>query len=701
MKPTVANLADEVERRFSAHGLTVTMGGEPTFIPLDPVGDEWNQGALGPEKLGYARRIAARLLADDYPGALVMQVFGKQYPGEPLPRWMVTLLHRAQGEPLWSHPDAFLLDDLPGRHEPEASRDVVHAIARALELDGRALPCIESENAEHTRGWVLPLDYVEGTWVSDDWPYSPSRPVELTPGESPIGLRLPLDTLDEQRLHRALTVETQRGALHLFFPPLVLEGFLALARVVERIVDEAGIDDLVLGGYRPETTEGLTQLGLAADPGVLEVNLPATRTWTEYDAVLRRVTEVSAAEGLTTTRLHLNGQVQGTGGGAHVLFGGPSIEDNPFFERPDLLASIVRYWQRHPSLSYLFSGQYVGPGSQAPRADETLPSRLYELEIACAGVDALDGRADRGFLDRLFRNLMTDSGGNAHRAELCLDKLWNHDSPTGLQGLVELRAFETMPNVVDQSLAALFVRTILAKLVDTPLTTELLRFDQTLHDLYLLPAGIWLDVGCVCEELQHSGLGFEQAWLNGILHDRFPVLGTLPFPGGDVVVRQALEPWPLMAEGSGGGATARTVDNSTDRVEISVAGELGDHRVSVNGIAVELREVGGSAVAGVRYKSADGWPALHPHIPTQTPLVIELVDSTNRVTAAACYHHWKPDGSKYRRAPATTDEARDRRRARWIHSPRSHGQTRQLREARYDAEAHYTLDLRTQTAIDG
>lgn len=697
MKPEIAALADEVEHRFEAHELAVTMGGEPTYIPLDPVGDEWNQGALGPEKLGYARRVAARLLHRHYPGALVMQVFGKQYPGEPLPRWVVLLLHRERGEPLWRNGEAFLLDDVPGRHDPESSAHIMTEIAQALGFEDVAVPCVE-QGSEDCVGWVLPLDYENDAWVSDGWPFSRSDPVTLLPGESPIGLRLPLDQLEDERLRRAMTVEVKRGALHVFFPPLGLDGFMALAKIVERVVASEALEDVVLCGYRPETTEGLTQLGLAADPGVLEINLPATRTWTDYDTVLSRVTEASAAEGLTTTRLHLNGQIQGTGGGAHLLFGGPSIEDNPFFARPDLLASMLRYWQRHPSLSYLFSGQYVGPGSQAPRADETLSSRLYELETACAGVDTIDGHPDRGFLDRLFRNLMTDSGGNTHRAEVCLDKLWNHDSPTGLQGLVELRAFETMPNVEHQSLAALFIRAILAMLTDAPIRSGLRRFDEALHDLYLLPAGLWLDVGQVCDDLQEAGLPFERVWLQPFLRNRFPVLGMLPFAGGDVVVRQALEPWPLMAEGSRGGATARTVDNSTDRVEISIAGDLGHHRVAVNGIEVALRKVGGSEIAGVRYKSADGWPALHPHIPVQSPLVVEVIDDDHRVTAAARYHHWKPDGSTYEGAPSDLDEARTRQRARWIQMPDARGQTRHPREPQYATEAHYTLDLRRQPA---
>ncbi|MEM7434358.1 MAG: transglutaminase family protein, partial [Myxococcota bacterium] len=530
--------------------------------------------------------------------------------------------------------------------------------------------------------------------------------VVLAPGESPIGLRLPLADLDEGKLRRALTVEVKNGSLHVFFPPLELDGFVRLVELVARVTEEAKVEGLVLCGYRPEeATDALTSLGLAADPGVLEVNLPPTSSWRDYDALLTRITSAAAEEGLKTTRLHLNGQVQGTGGGAHLLFGGPTLDENPFFARPDILASVIRYWQAHPCLSYFFSGQYVGPGSQAPRADETLASRLYELETACAGVDHLDEAPDRGFLDRLFRNLMTDSGGNTHRAEICLDKLWNGASPTGMQGLVELRAFETMPDVALQSRAALFARAIVAMLASEPRVDGLRRFDATLHDLYLLPSGLWSDVRTVCEELTAAGLPFDAAWLRDLMAHRFPVLGTLEHEGLEVIVRQALEPWPLMAEVSQGGATSRLVDNSTDRIEIAVADStsLGAHRVLVNGIELCMREIDGEGTANrrarvgaVRYKSADGWPALHPHISVQSPLTIELIDGTGKVVSAAQYHHWKPDGSVYDGAPREDEEAERRRSERWVVQPDAVGKVCAPIAGVYGQEAHYTLDLRRQ-----
>jgi uncharacterized protein (DUF2126 family) len=545
---------------------------------------------------------------------------------------------------------------------------------------------------------VLPLDWTQEGWASDTWPYSAEEPIVATPGKSPLGLRLPLGDLEEHHMRRAFTLEATDGGLHIFVPPLDFEAFTALVALLEDVAVTTDATALVICGYRPGGGAALTALGLAADPGVLEVNLPPTSSWRDYDRILQRVTRAAEEEGLLTTRYHLNGQVQGTGGGAHVLFGGPSLDDNPFFQRPDLVGSIICYWQRHPALSYFFSGQYVGPGSQAPRADETLSGKLYELETACLGVASLGALPDRGFLDGLFRNLMTDSGGNTHRAEICLDKLWNFDSPTGLQGLIELRAFETLPDVGLQSLAALFVRSILAMLVSKPRTAPLVRHGARLHDEYMLPSGLWHDLEEICADLAATGLAFDPMWLEPIFEQRFPVLGRLALGDGELLARQALEPWPLMAEIADGGTTSRIVDNSTDRIELSVAdpAAMAEARVAVNGVELLFRELGRMQVAGVRYKSAGGWPALHPHIPVQSPLEIEVLDAENEVVTSARYYFWNPYQPIYDGRPRDFAEARERQKARWRPSNERPGVPRSAAAPVYTQESHYTLDLRRQ-----
>lgn len=698
MSGSLEAFAEQVEAKLRGTGLKVTMGGEPTYIPEHPEGPEWSNAAMGPEKLGYARRVSARLLKELYPGGLVMQVFGKQYPGEPLPRWVVLNMFREDGVAMWGHPELFLLDDEEGPNDAVAARKLVAAIASELELREYVIPCIEEGgDVDEPRGWALPLDRSEDDWVSDRWPHSHDDPVVLVAGQSPLGLRLPLGKLPPDRLRRALTVEETDGALHVFIPPLEFESFHALIRVVERAAVARRCRGLVLCGYRPTGATGTTFVGFAADPGVLEVNLPPSNTWADYDQTLRSITAACIEEGLVTTRLHLNGGIQGTGGGAHVLFGGPTLDENPFFERPQLLSGMIRYWQRHPVLSYFFSGQYVGPGSQAPRADETLLGKLYELETACLGIDAANGKPDRGILDRTFRNLLTDSSGNMHLAELSIDKLWNFDSPTGLQGLVELRAFETMPRLEDQSLCALFVRAIVAMLAERPCTEPLARHGAKLHDRFMLPAALEEDLGRVCDDLESVGLRADRGWFDAIMESRFPVLGRLELDGGQVVVRQALEPWPLMAEMASGGPTSRMVDNSTDRIEVSLSDRdlLESFRVLVNGVSLRFFEIGGALVAGVRYKAAAGWPALHPHVPIHSPLSIEVVDRSGAVVAGAQYHYWNPHGPRYECAPRSFEEAAARRFERW----RPIAETREVRSPCapvYSDDSYYTLDLRRQ-----
>ena len=695
----VEAVARAVEAGFDQCGLTVTMGGEPTFIPDHPEAAEWNQAALGSEKLGYARRLTSRLLRELYPGGLVMQVHGKQYPEEPVPRWMILTLQRDDGVPMWHHPELFLLGDSGAVQSDEVARDLMAALSSELGLMEYALPCVEKKSpAGSVRGWVLPLDFVEGSWVSDDWPFSSERPVVLVPGESPLGIRLPLGEIEDGLLKRALTIEVTEGALHVFIPPLDLGPFTVLTRLIEGVAVAEKASNLVLCGYRPTNATGVTALGLSADPGVLEVNLPPSKTWQEYDRTLRLVTRAANDEGLRTYRLHLNGQVQGTGGGAHVLFGGPTVEQSPFFERPDLLGSVLRYWQRHPALSYFFSGQYVGPGSQAPRADETLSSKLYELETACMGVDMVDPASDRSALDRLFRNLLTDSAGNMHLAEVSIDKLWNYDSPTGLQGLIELRAFETMQDVAHQSLAALFVRAVLAMLARAPCRDPLVRHGPRLHDRYMLPAALREDLGEICADLDAAGLAFEPSWLEALYEARFPILGRLQIGGAEVVLRQALEPWPLLAEMHDGGSTSRLVDNSTDRVEVSLTDPalLDEAQVVVSGVRLRLHEVSGTPVAGVRYKAAGGWPALHPHIEVQSPLAVEVVDWSGRCMAGGRYYYWNPDAPRYEGRPLTLGEAARRRAERW--KPFEPDEAiRKPRAPVYAEECVFTLDLRRQS----
>lgn len=352
---------------------------------------------------------------------------------------------------------------------------------------GGILACHEAVFPQATVGYVLPLDYADARWQSDDWRAAlKTDSAPLFPGESLLGLRRPLGDLGEANLRRALTVEIRDGAVTLFIPPLSLEGYLKLIPLIETCLGELALRDAVLGGYAPPVDPQLPTVGLVSDPGVIEVNLAICATWAEYELQLKCLYAAASKVGLGARKLHFNGSQTGTGGGAHLVFGGPLGTVFPFFVQPTLLPSNIRYWQQHPALSYAFSGQYMRPSSQAPRIDETTFSNLYEAEIACEGAEHLPAPADPVTIDLLFRDLLMDRTGNTHRAEISIDKLWNAFAGSGQLGLVEFRAFETHPSCAAQAVTALFSRAILARLAADPFSGRLLRWGAELHDRFFL-----------------------------------------------------------------------------------------------------------------------------------------------------------------------------------------------------------------------
>jgi uncharacterized protein (DUF2126 family) len=698
MKPTPASLAAAVEAFLAGRNIHLTMGGEPTFVPLQPDAPEWNNAAMGEEKLGYARRFTRELLKIAYPGGLAMQVFGKWYPGEPLPRWNMLTLHPRSGHALWPAPERLLLDDTPGHNEPEAARSLAKALAAGLGLSEHLIPAAE-QGERKTAAWVLPLDHEEGKkgkWMSDQWPYNSRQPIKLIPGDSPAGLRLPLSELPEKTLKRALTVEVRHGALEVFFPPLEWEPFRELTAIIYAHVDKQDLRELVFCGYAPSGCgPTVEKFSLAADPGVLEANLPPCPDWATYQRCLDQMYATAEAVGLRAIKLHLNGAIQATGGGSHLCFGGPDEARNPFHRDPALLASILRYWQHHPALGYFFTGQYVGTGCQAPRIDESGTHAAYELELACEALEK--SRPDPEQIDRLLRNLLTDSSGNTHRAEICVDKFHNYAAPNGKTGIIELRAFEVFPTAEMLGLAGLFIRAIIARLAAEPFTEPMRRFGPELHDKYFLPGVIWDDLKKICRDLKAHGFDFKLEWLRPLLDFRFPVRGELPLgKGGALTVRQALEAWPLMAEENLGGPTVRMVDNSTDRLELALSDKslLETHLLLCNGVEVPWQPVGGRPVAGLRYKCASGWPALHPHVPIQAPLLFQWAKRRGgKVEAAAFYYYWNPRAPIYEGRPKDLDEARTRSEDRWCVLPEEDIR-RKPRPAQVFPEMRFTLDLR-------
>ncbi|QDH11195.1 transglutaminase family protein [Nocardioides dongxiaopingii] len=645
---------------------------------------------------------------------------------------------------------------LPGEHLLAAHEDPLAALASevrqpagdrpdgaAERLDAHGLGVLDAA-VDTPTGWVLPL--VPGEeWTSPAWTFRRGRLV-LLPGTSAAGLRLPLDAIawrdpaspgaasyleagppleprvpvvgvvdPEDAPTTALAVEARDGHVHVFLPPTErLDDYADLLRLVEVAARRIGCP-VVLEGYGPPPDPRLTQLVVTPDPGVIEVNVQPTTSWAEQRDLTTTLYDEARRAGLTTEKFDLDGTHTGTGGGNHLTLGGRVPVDSPLLRRPDLLVSLLTYWQRHPALSYLFSGRFVGPTSQAPRFDEGRPEAAYEMEIAFAEIERLvreqrdEGLEPRPWLvDRALRHLLTDLTGNTHRAEFCIDKLYSPDSSRGRLGLLELRGFEMPPHAQMALVQALLVRSLVAMFWEQPLRAPLVRWGTRLHEDALLPHGAAADVAEVVADLRAAGIAFEEEWLAPFVEFRFPRIGVTRAGDVEVELRQAIEPWHVLGEEATGTGTARYVDSSVERLQVAVRGyDPARHLVTCNGVPLPLTPAGaghaGGHVAGVRYRAWQPSSALHPSIEVHAPLRLDVVavqDGGAGVSlGGATYHVVHPGGRSYDAPPVNAHEAEARRASRF----EPHGHTagvldvaalRRAGRAAASEEYPHTLDLR-------
>ncbi|QES90108.1 transglutaminase family protein [Rhizosphaericola mali] len=772
-------VGEQVDKDLFANDVRLTMGGEPTFVSIDDMESaQWNTAADGKEKRILSHDLIFRLRDSFGPNGLIHYGQGKWYPGEPLPRWQYGLYWRKDGFPVWKNPNLIAHEKTKHNYNTNDAKIFAEELCKNLaistdnissayedaffflwsegkvpfnvdplkanlkdSLERRTLANLLDKGLENPAGFVIPIEwnYWNNTWLSCEWKFNRQH-LFLIPGNSPIGLRLPLNSLpviskasskvtferspfeevttlpqfeeaitrrygtvtpfeeapkreipivtkekeekkkkepeeieedvlfEIQTIKTAISIEIREGILYLFLPPVqYIEHYLDLIASIEATADKLAIP-VRIEGYEPPRDNRVEKIVVSPDPGVIEVNIHPSQTWGELKSNIETLYEQARLSRLGTEKFMLDGRHTGTGGGNHVTVGGDIPANSPLLRRPDLLQSIITFWQHHPALSYLFSGPFIGPTSQAPRIDEGRLEKLYEMEIAFSEVPT-DGFIPYWLVDRIFRHLLTDITGNTHRSELCIDKLYSPDSSSGRLGILEFRGFDMPPHRQMSLLQILLVRALISAFWKKPYKHDLVRWGTELHDKFLLPHFIEKDIEDVVKYLNNQGYEFKSEWFAPFVEFRFPRYGTIQLEDIQMNIHMGIEPWHVLGEEMSSAGTARFVDSSLERVQVKINGLNSDRYILLcNGARVPLTPTAkkGEFICGIRYRAWQPPSALHPTIGIDAPLTFDIVDTWNGLSIGGCtYYVSHPGGRSYDTFPINAYEAESRRFSRF------------------------------------
>jgi uncharacterized protein (DUF2126 family) len=741
----------QIDKQIKSQDIRLTFGGEPTFISEENRdAPEWNTAALGDEKWQKSVELAFRLKNKFAPKASIHFGQGKWYGGEPLPRWAIGIFYRKDGEPVWNNEQLIAhKNKSKNKLNIKDCENFISHLAKALQLDDKCILQAQNIGQKKVAGFVLPIIYSlkNKKFITNKWQFKNNK-INLLVGDSAIGYRLPLNEIpfieegvkeipplrsnfeklpplpsykyfyDKAKknfgkkpnndylkklkfgyVRTALCAEIEDNKLCVFLPPIsYAEHYLELISAIEFAAEKLQMP-ILIRGYEPVKDSRTGNFHVTPDPGVIEVNVQPAKDWNELKYINETVYEECRQVKLTAEKFMLDGRRVGTGGGNHIIAGASFPEDSPWLRRPDLLKSMILFFQNHPGISYLFSSIFIGPTSQAPRIDEARNDCLYELEIALSQIKSGDKKTTTQpwLVDRLLRNIMVDVTGNTHRSEICIDKLYSPDGERGRLGLVEFRGFEMTPHPRMNLLQVLFLRALITMFWDRPYISKPVRFGTNLHDKFMLPYFVWADFKNVLKELNDYGFAFKPEWFLPQFNFRFPIYGSRKINDVEIELRMALEPWPVLGEEAVSGGTSRGVDSALERLQIKVK-NLDENRYKIlcNRVEVPLHKIETSddKIAAVRFKAWNPAQTMQPNLPINSPLIFDVYDVTNKCSIGGLkYHVFHPGGRNYDTTPINVNEAEGRMISRFEtigHSARKFNS----KTIEKSSDFPFTLDLR-------